>query len=143
MSELTPAEKGRRTKLINEAIQAKQEMEAAEARLETLKAEIWAFAEQDLLEGDTKTLIFPTAAGVCEVGLATTITLPKGSEANLRAILGQRAEELLEVTQKTSITDGLRRLITEPQPMEQSLAERVRGCVQFKRGSRFTFKPSA
>lgn len=143
MSELTPVEKGRRTKLINEAIQAKQDLEAAEARLETLKAEIWAFAESDLLEGDVKSLVFPTAAGVCEVGMATTITLPKGSEANLRAILGDRSDELLEVTQKVSITDGLRRLLTEPQPMEQSLAERLRGCVQFKRSSRFTFKPAA
>lgn len=141
--ELTSAEKSRRTRLIKEGIALKQAVEANEARLKQVKEELWGFAEPEIQAAGGKSCTFTTTAGSCEVVASTVITLPEESIGNLRALLGERSDELLEVTQKVSITDRLKRLITDPQPQEKSLAERARQCLRFRTDSRFTFKPAA
>lgn len=142
-SNVEPAEKARRTRLINEAIACDGMIKANTVRLKELKEAIWAFAEPQIQEAGGKSCIFPTAAGVCEVAISTVITLPDEAVANLRVLLGERYAELVETTEKVSITDRLKRLITEPQPQEKTLAERARQCLRFRTDSRFTFKPAA
>ncbi len=141
MSELSPHEKAKRTKLINEGCEVRQIKKEAEARLKEIEEELWPFAETEI--GDGKSCTFTTGKGSCEVQRAVTITIPEESLGNLRAALGERFDEMVKVEEKQSVTSSLKRVLSEPQPNERTLADQVRTMLRFRELHRFSFKLAA
>ena len=105
MSELTPAAKAKRTRLINEGIELSQEKKDCEARLREIQETLWDFAEAELAATGQKTCTFTTPQGSCEVTEATNLTIAEETVANLRAALGDRFDELVKTQEKLSITE--------------------------------------
>ena len=142
-TELTPAEKAKRTRLINEGIELSQEKRDCEARLKEIQETLWDFAEAELAATGQKTCTFTTPQGSCEVTEATNLTIAEETVANLRAALGDRFDELVKTQEKLSITDSLKRILQQPQPNEKSLAEKIRMFIKARASTRFSFKSAA
>lgn len=138
--QLTPAEKGLRTRLLNEGIALTQQKKAVEARLKEIQHELYEKHAKPALDAGLKSCSFTSPAGSCDIVLATTIEIPEEEIGEIQEALGEQHITLIETKVRYGVTSGLRRLVEHPQPQEVDLAERLRGLLRFKPSTRFTFK---
>ena len=134
----SPAEKGRQTRLINEAIGITERKTVDEARLKAIKRELGDNLAEALK--NAKTVTVPTRKGVCELTQVEAVSISDRQVENLHEVLADRFEELVVVEVKHKITPSLRRILVDPGPQEQDLSAAVEQCLDRKLSLRFTFR---
>ena len=132
------ADKGRRTRLINEAIKLTVQKAEVEIRLKAIKQELGRYLDENL--NGSKTITLPTRKGVCEVTRVETVTIPERLLQGMQQALRDRFEQLVSVETKYKITPALRRILEDPGPQEQDLSAEVEKYVERKTSSRYTFR---
>ena len=139
-SELTPKEKAKRTRLVNEGIRLAADKAVYDARLDEIKKELWKQAEVLMAASGAKNCTFATRKGRCDITSAMLATIPAESEKPLKKALGDRFEKMVKEERKFSLTAVFRSLLSKPNPADVKLADRVRELIKMRTVPRLNFK---
>lgn len=126
VEKLEGADRAVLSRYINRGIMITQQIKALDEELKEIKSEVYARAE-----GPGK---IKSNQGMCEIRRNETIVLPS-SEDGKKALVeaaGQRYADLVEEETRLKPTSSLKRLLSDPGPAEQFMAEAIKALVKIQ-----------
>ena len=134
LREISTADKAQRTRLVHQMAELESNKKDVEKRMKDLKARLMPFISPGL-ESDGKITI-ATSKAVLEVTNVSTVVINEDAVDDLRGVLGDRFDDLIEVQVKHKATGALRRLLED----EHELSEATGEHIQRRLSTRFAIR---
>ena len=126
VEKMSDAERSVLSRHINRGIMLSEQIKALEEELKEVKGEVYARAG-----GPGK---IKSNQGMCEIRRNETIVLPsdENGKSALAEAAGTRYADLVEEETRLKPTSSLKRLLSDPGPAEQFMAETIKALVKIQ-----------